>query len=135
MSPRLRVSAGDSLPQPVDPLVLVRDIQASHGFHLDRRQAAARDDSGRWTSPIFIPVERSKEPMLFGLKPEGLGLHAGSPPLEGISRSLEAEEHVLEVGEVGVYGEEQASKAEEQASKREGQVHGPWRPILLGELA
>ena len=57
--------------------------------------------------------------MLFGLKPEGFGLHAGSHPLEGISRSSEAEEHFLEPGEPGLEGEEPGLEGEEQGLKAE----------------
>jgi len=71
--------------------------------------------------------------MLFGLKAEGFGLHAGSHPLEGISRSLEAEGHFLEPGEPGLEGEEQVLKGEEQALKGEGHFLEPGEPGLEAE--
>ena len=73
---------------------------------MDRHRGASRDDSRCSGSPIFTPVERSKEPMLFGLKP-------GLKGFEEMRGGLKAEEHFLEPGELGLEGDEQVLKGEE----------------------
>ena len=114
---------------------------------MDRRRGASGDDSGCRASPVFVRVRRAKEPMLFGLKPdlkgveekgvglkaECFGLHAGSHPLEGISRGLKAEEQLLEPGELGLEGEERLLKAEEQVFEAEEHFLEPGELGLEGE--
>ena len=54
-----------------------------------------------------------------GLRAEGFGVHAGSHPLEGISRGLKGEEQLLEPGEIGLEGEEQGLKPSEHGLEGE----------------
>ena len=112
--------------------------------HPDRRRGASGDDSQRSASPIFIRVRPATEPVLLGLKPglkaERFRLHAGSHPLEGISRCLKAEELFLEPGEPGLEGEELflqpgefGLEGEEQVLKAEEHFLEPGQLGLEGE--